>query len=79
MQMGPTPQYPIVLGIKGNEWAWQNRPFRSVQEFRDTQRVWGMWGWIVGLAGVGLTLLFVVLWFAVLVAAFMGSQHPRNW
>jgi hypothetical protein len=46
----------IVLGIKGSEWAWQNRRFSSAQEFRDVQRAWMLWG-------VGITLLGVVVGF----------------
>jgi hypothetical protein len=41
----------IVLGLKGNEWAWQSRSWQSLQEFRKVQRTWTLWGVtvIVGL------------------------------
>jgi hypothetical protein len=29
---------------RANEWAWQNRRWESIQQFRDTQRVWVIWG-----------------------------------
>ena len=74
----PWPVMNLVLGIKGNEWAWQNRPFRSVQEFRDTQRAWDMWGWIAALGSVVLTLLLVVLWFALFAAVIVGSQGLQD-
>jgi hypothetical protein len=48
----------IVLGFKGNEWAWQNRKWDSVEHFRATQRVWTMWG--VGIIVVSLVLGFVL-------------------
>ncbi len=32
----------IILGIKGNEWAWQSRTWNSVEHFKKTQRTW-MW------------------------------------
>lgn len=30
----------VVLGIKGNEWAWQNNKWNSVEEFLSIQRRW---------------------------------------
>ena len=30
----------IVLGIKGNEWAWQNKNWNSFQHFKETQKKW---------------------------------------
>lgn len=45
----------FVLGVKGNEWAWRNRRWDSVQHFKRTQRKWAWWGlvaWVVsGLFG----------------------------
>jgi len=55
----------IVCGIKGNEWAWQNRRWESTQEFRDTQRVWVQW-WLA-LFVLGLAMMFMV--------AITKSQH----
>ena len=34
----------FVLLFKGNEFAWQNRRWESVQQFKDVQRKWMMWG-----------------------------------
>jgi hypothetical protein len=34
----------IVLGVKGNEWAWQNRQFESVEQFKAVQKAWTIWG-----------------------------------
>lgn len=47
----------FVLGFKGNEWAWKNRKFASVEEFRAVQREWAKWGLIVLLA---LILILVI-------------------
>jgi hypothetical protein len=52
---------PFVLGAKGNSWAWQNKRWESVTEFKSTQRKWAIWG-------VALYLLIV----ALLVATFFG-------
>ncbi len=35
--------WQIYLGVKGNELAWQNRKFESVQQFKDTQAAWSKW------------------------------------
>ena len=37
----------IILGVKGNEWAWQNRKWESVEQFRAVQRKWAIWGVII--------------------------------
>jgi hypothetical protein len=55
---------PFVLGAKGNEWAWQNRKFESVEHFKKVQRAWGIAGAIVFFVSafvfVGLAV-FVVM------------------
>jgi len=35
---------PIVLGIKGREWAWRNRSWESIEHFNAVQRKWTQWG-----------------------------------
>jgi hypothetical protein len=45
----------FVLGVNGNEWAWQNRKWKSIEEFKKVQKVWMYWG----IAIVGLV---VILW-----------------
>ncbi len=32
---------PWVLLFKGNEWAWRNKQWESVEAFQTTQRRWG--------------------------------------
>ena len=50
----------FVLGVKGNEWAWQNRRFQNVAHFREVQRIWAYWGWGLTLAVIGVVIGFVV-------------------
>lgn len=40
---------PFVLGAKGNEWAWRNRTWRSVEQFKAAQRRWSWAGLILFL------------------------------
>ena len=53
----------IILGIKGNEWAWRSKKWDSIEHFRRTQRIWLIWG-IVALflpfiLIIGITLIVV--------------------
>ena len=55
--------WAIVLGIKGNEWAWQHRQFDSVEQFKQTRAVWSKWGWIIGIVYLillGLLILSII-------------------
>ena len=38
---------PFVLGAKGSIWAWQNKRWQDIEEFRSVQRKWAKWGLIV--------------------------------
>jgi hypothetical protein len=44
----------IVLGARGNEWAWQKKKWDSIESFRKTQRTW-MW------YGVGMIIVQTLL------------------
>lgn len=51
----------FVLGFKGNEWAWQNRKWDSIEQFRETQKVWTKWGIGLLLFGAVMGVLAGVL------------------
>jgi hypothetical protein len=63
------PIMSIILGIKGNEWAWRNKKWDSVEKFKKTQRAW-TW------SGVGLTCVSILLAVVVLITA--GSQDTLS-
>jgi hypothetical protein len=42
---------PILLGFKGNTWAWRNGSWPTVDAFRRAQRKWA-WGALFGWTGV---------------------------
>jgi hypothetical protein len=46
----------ILLGIKGNEWAWQCKKWDSVGHFRHRQRIWMYWG----IAGFLAPFVFIL-------------------
>ena len=60
----------FVLGAKGSSWAWRNKRWESVDQFRAIQRSWAKWGAIVWVA---FAALFVALFFAI-SAAFKSSE-----
>lgn len=44
----------FILGVKGNEWAWKSRHWRSLEVFKRNQRNWAIggivtWGSLIGL------------------------------
>jgi hypothetical protein len=47
----------VWFGARGNEWAWQNRRFDSVEHFRAVQRAWAMW--VLG-SFILILILFVI-------------------
>ena len=44
----------FVLGAKGNEWAWRNKRWDSVEHFKSVQRKWAIAGLVVLIIGVTL-------------------------
>jgi hypothetical protein len=62
----------FVLGAKGSAWAWQNRRWNSVEDFRRTQRTWAMWGAIVPVIFV---LLFGGIFWSVMTALKQSDAY----
>jgi len=50
----------IILGIKGNEWAWQYKRWDSIEQFRRRQRIWMYWG-IAAFVAPFVLILGIVL------------------
>lgn len=48
----------FVCGMRGSEWAWRNKRWDGIEQFRTTQRRWALWG--------------VVAWVAALLVAWAG-------
>lgn len=44
------------LGSHGNTWAWQNRRWDSIEQFKKVQRIWSYWGLAY------LLFMFVLAW-----------------
>lgn len=55
------PIIAIILGINGNEWAWEKKHWRNVEHFTRNQHSWAMAALWVFLASIGLGILLAVL------------------
>jgi hypothetical protein len=51
----------VMLGMKGREWAWQNKRWDSVEHFNRVQRKWSMWS----IVFLGIPLLGIVAAIAI--------------
>jgi len=47
----------IFLGLKGNEWAWRHRKWKSVEHFKEVQKKWAKASFIF----IGVMLVFSVI------------------
>jgi len=60
----PVPIFPliwaIVLGSKGNEWAWQSKKWDSIDQFNSTQEKWNTAGIIVFVVSIVIVIFFVL-------------------
>lgn len=66
----------IALGIKGNEWAWQNRRFESVEHFKEVQRKWAIWGIIIVV--IGSFVIAGIMAAAVMVSLSDAREKARE-
>lgn len=42
----------VFLGVRGHEMAWRARRFESLQQFRDTMKVWRAWGIVMAVLAI---------------------------
>jgi len=60
----------ILLGLKGNEWAWRHRRWESVEHFKKIQRKWTK----AGLIFVGVIFLFAIIMMFGIGSIFKDSE-----
>ncbi len=61
----------FVLGVKGKEWAWREKQWLSVEDFKRVQKVWD----IIGLVLFLLNLVWIVLLIVMLSFMSVASWH----
>jgi len=64
---------PFVLGVKGNEWAWRNKKWDSIEHFKKTQRTWG----IVGIVPI-VFIFFIFPFVAAVIIPNLGRFIGRG-
>jgi len=62
---------PVVLGIKGNEWAWKNKKWKSLDHFKRVQRKWAIWG---GTCTASAVIIFVIIPTVLLMITFLPHE-----
>jgi len=51
----------FVCGAKGNEWAWENKKWTSIEEFHRVQRLWAKWSAIIFGGSIAIILIMGVI------------------
>jgi len=64
----------IWLGIKGNQWAWQNKEWNSVEHFNTVQKKWVFWGLMIQLILFVAIILLAFLYVGIVGAALMHAK-----
>lgn len=70
--------FAIYLGVKGNELAWKKRRFESVQQFKETQRVWNIAGIIVFCTFIPVSIAITGILAAVAIPNFLRASNQAN-
>lgn len=63
----------IWFGVKGNDWAWQNKKWDSLKHFHDVQRIWAIVGTL--LIGVGVVGVVAAM---TLPSLLMNTDKAQN-
>ncbi|MDO8512041.1 MAG: hypothetical protein Q7S57_02115 [bacterium] len=66
----------IMLGIKGNEWAWKAKKWDSVEHFKTVQKKWAKWGVILAIVGVVIAILMAVA--MMFLVAKVATDEPSR-
>jgi hypothetical protein len=62
----------VIMGIKGNEWAWQKNKWLSVDEFKKAQKKWAVWA--IALLVLSLLMGMACASLIVISAARFGKR-----
>ena len=62
--------FMFVLGVKGNEWAWKNKTWKDVEDFKSTQKKWAIGG--------AIAYLFVILFVVGIFFFVFGLMKESN-
>jgi len=62
----------FILGVKGNEWAWRNKKWDSIEHFKSTQRCWN----IVGIVVFAISIATIVAIVPIIVTVVVPVLFP---
>ena len=65
----------IYLGIKGNELAWNSGRFASIEQLKETERVWTKWAVILLIIGLVLFVLSMIIGVIVLISSISSQSE----
>lgn len=57
----------IACGIKGRQWAWENKSWNSVSDFNHTQSEWDKWGFIFFIASIVISIICLIFYGAFML------------
>lgn len=60
----------FVCGAKGNEWAWKNNNYQSIETFKAVQETWNRAGWISFLIALAFAIMYILFFVFIGFAAF---------
>lgn len=61
----------IWFGIKGNEWAWQNKEWQSEEHFHEVQKKWAIATIICSV----LSIIFVIIYALIIVVMLTKTTY----
>ena len=61
---------PLILGYKGNEWAWKSKRWKSIDHFKRAQKKWAIWGACI----TGLIIVLLVGFVLFVLSAFRPGE-----
>jgi len=67
----------VVLGFKGDEWAWRKKKWVSVAEFKKAQKKWAIWA-IVSLALTAASLIVSAVMLIAGLSKLGGGNSSQN-
>lgn len=57
---------PFICGALGNEWAWKNGNYTSVDEFKKVQETWNRAGFVGFIVFLVLIVVYIILFAFIL-------------
>lgn len=68
-----------ILAFKGNEWAWQNKRWESVEHFKRVQHVWALWAIWLTVASTILVVVITVIAIVLILNWVQSSGTKIRW